>query len=132
FKNHPQVKGLRVTVPHTELDYALADAADTTAQAVQAASNIIFTAERKMIALNYDVLGIVNDIKNNYKIDFAGHYVHVVGAGGAAKAFVAAVLKESPLSLSITNRTLAKANAIEELFKVDTEIKIIDFDNISD
>lgn len=132
FKTNPQVKGLSVTMPHKERVYALADDADTTAKAVQAASNIIFTAERKMIALNYDGLGIVNDIKNNYKIDFAGKKVLVVGAGGAAKAVVAAVLKESPLSLSITNRTLAKAKAIEELFKVDTEIKIIDFDNISD
>lgn len=72
FKANPQVRGLSVTVPHKERVYALADDADTTAKAVQAASNVIFTAERKMIALNYDGLGIVNDIKNNYKIDFAG------------------------------------------------------------
>ncbi|OEZ33417.1 shikimate dehydrogenase [Francisella endosymbiont of Amblyomma maculatum] len=132
FRDNPQVKGLSVTVSHKERVFALADDADTTARAVKAASNVIFTAERKMIALNYDGLGIVNDIKNNYKIDFVGKKVLVVGAGGAAKAVVAAVIKESPLSLSITNRTQAKSEAIKDLFKADAEIKIIDFNNVSD
>ncbi|MDE5041579.1 shikimate dehydrogenase, partial [Francisella tularensis subsp. holarctica] len=75
---------------------------------------------------------IVNDIKNNYKIDFDGKKVLVFGSLGEAKAVVAAVLKESPLSLSITHRTLAEAKAVAELCKGDTEITIIVCDNMSD
>ena len=132
FRDNTQIKGLSITVPHKERVYALSDDADITARTVQAASNVIFTAERKMIALNYDGLGIVNDIKNNYNVDLAGKKVLVIGAGGAAKAVVAAALKESPLSLSITNRTQAKAEAIKKLFKAYAQIKIINFHNISD
>lgn len=132
FRDNSQIKGLSVTVPHKEKVYDLADDADDTAKAVKAASNIVFTEDRKMIALNYDGLGIVNDIKNNYKIDFRDKKVLVVGAGGAAKAVVAAIIKESPLSVSITNRTKAKADVIKDLFKSEAKINVIDFDDIKE
>ncbi|GAB4223274.1 MAG: shikimate dehydrogenase [Francisella sp.] len=132
FKNNHLVKGLSITVPHKERVYELSDDADSTAKAVKSASNVIFTPERKMIALNFDGLGIVNDIKNNYKIYFDNKKVLVVGAGGAAKAVIAAIIKEHPLSLSITNRTLSKANKVKEIFKNNHQIKVIDFNNINE
>ncbi|WP_150463395.1 shikimate dehydrogenase family protein [Francisella sp. XLW-1] len=132
FRDNSQIKGLSVTVPHKEKVYDLADDADDTAKAVKAASNVVFTKDRKMIALNYDGLGIVNDIKNNYKIGFVGKKVLVVGAGGAAKAVIAAVIKEFPLSVSITNRTKVKADAVKGLFGLDDKIDVIDFDDIKE
>lgn len=131
FKNNSQIKGLSVTVPHKEKVFELSDESDTTAKAVGAASNVIFTSERKMIALNYDGLGIVNDIKNNYKIELENKKILVVGAGGAAKAVVAAIIKESPGSLTITNRTRQKAEAIADLFSSDFTIGVEDFSSIS-
>ncbi|MED7819164.1 MULTISPECIES: shikimate dehydrogenase [unclassified Francisella] len=131
FKNNTEVKGLSVTIPHKERVFALADDSDTTAKAVGAASNVIFTPERKMIALNYDGLGIVNDIKNNYKVELKQKKVLVVGAGGAAKAVVAAIIKESPKSIAIANRTMQKAQAIANLFVSEFAIDIEDFTNIS-
>lgn len=131
FKDNNQIKGLSVTVPHKEKVFDLADGSDAIAKKVGAASNVIFTPERKMIALNYDGLGIVNDIKNNYKVEFKDKRILVVGAGGAAKAVVAAIIKESPASLTITNRTRQKAQAIADLFKLDFSINIEDFSDIS-
>lgn len=131
FKNDHQVKGLSVTVPHKERVYALADDADDIAKIVKAASNVIFTEGRKMIALNYDGLGIVNDIKNNYKVDFEDKKVLVVGAGGAAKAVVAAMIKEFPKSISIANRTKQKAVAIQEQFLNSYDISIEEFTDIN-
>lgn len=116
FKSNPQIKGLSVTVPHKERVFALCDSASDIAKDVEAASNVEFTSERKMIALNYDGLGIVNDIKNNHAIKFKDKRVLVVGAGGAAKAIVAAIIAENPTSITITNRTQAKAESIKELF----------------
>ena len=130
FKNNNQIKGLSVTVPHKEKVFDLADDSDATVKAVGAASNVIFTPERKMVALNYDGLGIVNDIKNNYKVEFKDKKILVVGAGGAAKAVVAAIIKELPASLTITNRTRQKAQAIVDLFKSDFPINIEDLSGI--
>ncbi|KEI35070.1 shikimate 5-dehydrogenase I alpha [Francisella sp. W12-1067] len=131
FKANPQIKGLSVTVPHKERVFELCDDAGDIAKDVKAASNVIFTPDRKMIALNYDGLGIVNDIKNNHKVGFQNKDVLVVGAGGAAKAVVAAIIKEKPKSLTITNRTKEKALVIKSLFKYKCDIEIEDFENIS-
>ncbi|BCD91949.1 shikimate dehydrogenase (NADP(+)) [Francisella halioticida] len=130
FRSNTQIKGLSVTVPHKDKVFGLADDSDATAKAVGAASNVIFTSERKMIALNYDGLGIVNDIKNNFKVEFKNKKILVVGAGGAAKAVVAAIVKESPDSITITNRTKQKAQFIANLFKSDFSINVEDFTDI--
>jgi shikimate dehydrogenase len=105
--------------------------ADETAYAVKAASNVVFTKDRRMIALNYDGLGIVNDIKNNHNITITNKNVLVVGAGGAAKAVVAAVIKENPKSITVTNRTYEKAIAIQDMFKCDFDIQVEDFNKIT-
>lgn len=131
FKANSQIKGLSVTVPHKERVFELADDADDIAQDVKAASNVIFTKDRKMIALNYDGLGIVNDIKNNHKKSFKGKKVLVIGAGGAAKAVIAAIIKEDPSLLSIANRTKNKAFDIQKLFKNKFNIDVQDYKNIN-
>jgi len=130
FRANPQIKGLSVTVPHKERLYELCDDASDIAKDVEAASNVVFTPERKMIALNYDGLGIVNDIKYNHASKFKNKRVLVVGAGGAAKAVVAAVIAENPASITIANRTKAKAESIKELFAYKYSIAIEDFENI--
>jgi len=130
FKSDTQVKGLSVTVPHKEKVFALADGADDIAKAVKAASNVIFTDDRKMIALNYDGLGIVNDIKNNHKISFENKKVLIVGAGGAAKAVIAAVIRENLKSITITNRTRQKVERIQEQFLDSCRIQVECFEDI--
>ena len=130
FKANPQIKGLSVTVPHKERIFKLCDDATEIAKDVKAASNVIFTPERKMIALNYDGLGIVNDIKYNHATELNDKRILVVGAGGAAKAVVAAVIAEKPSSIAIANRTKAKAQAIKELFAYKYNIAIEDFESI--
>ncbi len=85
FKANPQIKGLSVTVPHKERVYELCDDASDITKDVKAASNVIFTPERKMIALNYDGLGIVNDIKYNHSTEIKDKRVLVIGAGERQK-----------------------------------------------
>ena len=130
IKTNPQIKGLSITVPHKERVFELCDDASDIAKDVRAASNVAFTSERKMIALNYDGLGIVNDIKHNHSTEFKDKRILVVGAGGAAKAVVAAVIAENPASITIANRTKAKAQSIKELFAYKYNIAIDDFENI--
>jgi shikimate dehydrogenase len=130
FKADSNIKGLSVTVPHKESVYAMCDSADDTAKAVGAASNVIFTADRQMIALNYDGFGIVNDIKNNHHVDFIGKKVLIIGAGGASKAVVAAIINENPQSITIINRTKSKAVDIQNLFIDKYSIELEDYESI--
>ena len=131
FKSNPNVKGLSVTVPYKEKVFAMCDNSDEFAKDIKAASNIIFTEDRQMIALNYDGLGIVNDIKNNHKVFIKNKNVLVIGAGGAAKAVVAAIIAEKPESITIANRTKSKAEEIKELFAYKYSINVTDFENIT-
>ena len=130
FRVNHQIKGLSVTVPHKERVFELCDEASDIAKDVKAASNVVFTSDRKMIALNYDGLGIVNDIKHNYATEFKNKRILIVGAGGAAKAVIAAVIAENPASITIANRTKAKAQAIKESFAYKYNLTIDDFENI--
>ena len=130
LRKNPNVKGLSVTVPHKETMYELCDENDELANDIKAVSNVIFTEDRKIYGLNLDGLGIVNDIKNNQNIVIENKNILVIGAGGASKAVVGAIIDENPQSITVTNRTLSKAKDIQKLFSYKANIKIEDFENI--
>lgn len=131
FKSNSAIKGLSVTVPHKETVFDLCDGADDTAKDVRAASNVIFTDDRKMIALNYDGLGIINDIKKNHHIEIQDKSVLVIGAGGAAKSVIASIIKENPKSITVANRTYSKAILVKELFTNKFNIELELYTNIT-
>ncbi len=61
---------------------------------------------------NTDGIGLTRDITQNLGIALKGSRILLIGAGGAAYGVAGALLDESPASLTITNRTYAKAQAL--------------------
>ncbi|MFK5996920.1 MAG: shikimate dehydrogenase [Rhodobacterales bacterium] len=109
-------RGCNVTLPHKATALALADTVADRAQAIGAANTLVFKGG-KIIADNTDGIGFINNLKQGAPDWVAGNGpALVLGAGGAARAVVYALLHEGAPSVIIANRTGAKAQSLADFF----------------
>ena len=108
-------RGLNVTLPFKEQAHRLATVRSERAAAAQAVNTLRFDAGA-IYGDNTDGVGLVRDIRDNLGFALAGRRVLLLGAGGAARGVVAPLLGERPQSLTLANRTLERALALERFF----------------
>jgi shikimate dehydrogenase len=108
-------RGLNVTVPFKLEAHALASALSPRAAAAGAVNTLRFDAAG-LYGDNTDGFGLVRDIEVNLATPFKGARVLLLGAGGAARGVVLPMLERAPHTLTIVNRTAAKAHALVEQF----------------
>jgi shikimate dehydrogenase len=102
--------GANVTVPHKGAALALADELSETAREIGAANTLVF-ADGEIRAENTDAKGLLNALPASP----SGKRALVLGAGGAARAVVWALLREGA-EVDVWNRTeLRSRNLCEEL-----------------
>jgi len=102
--------GANVTVPHKAAALTVADELSETAREIGAANTLVF-AEGEIRAENTDAEGLLNALP----AATAGRETLVLGAGGAARAVVWALLREGA-RVAVWNRTeLRSRNLCEEL-----------------
>ena len=102
--------GANVTVPHKGAAMALADESSETAREIGAANTLSF-ADGEIRADNTDASGLLNALPTSP----AGTRALVLGAGGAARAVVWALVREGA-TVEVWNRTaLRSRNLCEEL-----------------
>jgi shikimate dehydrogenase len=102
--------GWNVTAPYKARALASADEASADARIVGAA-NVISFRDGDAYAANTDVGGVIS-LLNSCKIDPAGQVVTLLGAGGAARAAVVALVKMGAKRITIANRTIERAHAL--------------------
>ena len=104
-------RGCNVTVP---FKLEAAQCATTRSERVQlaAAANTLVFHDGAIHADNTDGLGLVADIQRNAGVPLAGRDVLLVGAGGAAAGVLGPLLHEAPRSVTVVNRTAARAQAL--------------------
>jgi len=113
-------RGVNVTIPHKEAALALADRATEAAQAIGAANMIRFDAAGEIIADNTDGFGFLENLRAGAP-DWnpgAGPAL-VLGAGGAARAVIHALLGAGVPGIRLANRTREKAEALAASFGAD-------------
>ncbi|PWJ21753.1 shikimate dehydrogenase [Jannaschia seohaensis] len=108
-------RGINVTIPHKEAVFALADETTARARAVGAANTLTFQ-EGRILADNTDGYGFTANLAQG-----AGHRdvrapAFVLGAGGAARGVIAALLDEGAAHVTLTNRSADRAEALAALF----------------
>ncbi len=108
-------RGANVTVPFKQVAWQLADRATPRAQLAQAANTLSFTPDG-ILADNTDGGGLINDLQRNLGYRLAGKRLLLMGAGGAARGVIAALLAENPLYLIIANRTVERALELRRQF----------------
>jgi shikimate dehydrogenase len=100
-------RGVNVTIPHKEAALALADTASETARAIGAANTLTFEPGGAIAADNTDAPGLLAALPEGW--DPAGRSALVLGAGGAARAAVYALLQAGAGDVAVWNRTPERA-----------------------
>ncbi len=100
--------GLNVTVPHKETILHLADIVTDRAALIGAANTLIFRKDGRIHADNTDGSGFIANLRQNAPnwVPQAGPAV-VFGAGGAARAVIAALIEVGVPEIRLANRTRA-------------------------
>lgn len=107
------IRGLNVTIPFKEMALSIADIVSPRAEKAAAANLLTFEADGRVAADNTDGLGLLGALAAQAPgFDPAAGPVVVLGAGGAARGAVAALLTAGAPQVRIVNRTLAKAEAV--------------------
>lgn len=105
------LRGLNVTAPFKEQALALADDASPMARACGSANLLVFSQGR-LSADSTDGFGLMSALTEQAPaLTLTGAPVVVLGAGGAARAAVAA-LRAAGAEVSVLNRTRARAEAL--------------------
>lgn len=109
--------GVNVTIPHKETLLALADRVTERAARIGAANTVTFLPDGGIEADNTDGLGFIANLQQTAPgWRPASGPAAVFGAGGAARAVVAALLDAGVPELRIANRSLARAQALQQDF----------------
>ena len=114
-------RGLNVTVPFKLEAFAVAGKASARAEAAGACNTLKRDGEG-WYADNTDGAGLVRDLTANLGVSLRGRDVLVLGAGGAARGILLPLLRERPRSVTIANRTAAKADALAARFSAQGPI----------
>jgi shikimate dehydrogenase len=108
-------RGMNVTVPFKLDAHAFANTLSPRAAAAGAVNTLRFDANG-VYGDNTDGFGLVRDIEVNLGVPLKGARILLLGAGGAARGVVLPMLDRGPHTLTIVNRTAAKAEALVEQF----------------
>ncbi len=116
-------KGVNVTIPHKEAMLDIADVISDRAALIGAANTMTFQSDGKLHADNTDGIGFISNLKQNAPDwDPSSGPALVLGAGGAARAIVAALLHERVPKIYLANRTRARADALKAHFGAKVEV----------
>lgn len=106
-----QIAGLNVTIPHKLNVMNYVDEIDADAKELGAVNTIV-NDNGRLIGFNTDGIGYVRSLKEEAIASLQNKEIVVIGAGGAARGIVHALLKEQPASITVVNRTLDRAEQL--------------------
>lgn len=109
-------RSLNVTAPFKLQAFDLATERLERAELAGATNALKFEGNR-IIADNFNGLGLVGDIERNLGVALAGRRVLMLGAGGAARGALLPFLARKPAQLVLANRTVEKAAELAGQFE---------------
>lgn len=108
-------KGLNITVPFKEDAWGLVDTRTVRAEKAGAVNTIWFTEDGVCHGDTTDGTGLVRDLLR-YNIELKNKRLLVLGAGGAVRGVLDALLGEEPDQVLLVNRTLTRAQKLAQIF----------------
>jgi shikimate dehydrogenase len=120
--------GLNVTLPHKQAAFDLARKKSRQTDLAKAANTLWMNSDGDLQAENTDGAGLVNDLQKNNQFSIADKHILLLGAGGAARGALAALVAENPASILVLNRTLARAEALQSDFASTFELQTAAYD----
>ena len=123
-------KGLNVTVPFKEDAWKSATSRSERAQRAGAVNTLMLQADGSLFGDTTDGVGLVRDLMHNHGVQIKEKDILLIGAGGAVRGVLQALLEQQPASLLIANRTKHKAVQLAEDFSDLGKIKGCGLDEI--
>ena len=108
--------GCNVTVPFKEKAFALCDALTSTAKTAGAVNTLYRDESNTLWGHNSDGAGLVNDLCKNHNVAIENSKILIVGAGGATRGILEPLISKAPASITVANRTIAKADRLADEF----------------
>ncbi|UZE96123.1 shikimate dehydrogenase [Alkalimarinus alittae] len=124
-------KGLNITVPFKEQAWSLSSQLSDRARLAGAVNTLYQNENGDICGENTDGIGLVRDLTVNHNVSLADKRILVLGAGGAVRGVLLPILEEKPASVTIANRTVAKAEQLAALFSGRGELIACGFDELS-
>lgn len=107
--------GGNVTIPHKEAAFAAVSRHDAAAAAIGAV-NTLWCEDGKLVGGNTDAYGFAANLDDQTPGWRDGHRALVIGAGGASRAILFALLEAGFGRVDLANRTDARAEALADRF----------------
>ena len=105
-----EILGFNATVPHKEAVMAAMDEVSAEAQRAGAVNTVV-NEDGRLFGQNTDGTGFVRALREEAGFSFEGSRVLIIGAGGAARGVVMALVGERVEDITIANRTLGEGAA---------------------
>jgi shikimate dehydrogenase len=105
-------RGVNITVPHKEAALAQCDLVDPQARRIGAVNTVVVDEGGRLIGSNTDAFGFIESIRRPAQWNAASGLAVVLGAGGAARAIVVALIDAGVPALRIANRTRGRAESL--------------------
>ena len=124
-------RGLNVTLPHKFAALELAHRLTPRAREAGVVNTLAWQADGSVLGDNTDGAGLVRDLTANLGIPPEGRRVLLVGAGGAARGALPALLGAGAAAVVIANRTPARAAALAADFAAGGPVEARAFDELA-
>jgi shikimate dehydrogenase len=111
----PDRMGMNVTIPHKQAVIPLLDRVDVTAQAIGAVNTVAKVAGA-LVGYNTDCTGFLRALRQDGGFEPAGRRALVLGAGGAARAVLYALIDAGAARVGVAARRRDQAAAAIEYF----------------
>lgn len=123
-------KGANITLPFKHEAYKLSNKHSREAKEAQAGSALQFLDDGAIYSVNYDGLGLVQDLTYNHNITLAQKSILILGAGGATQGILGSLINTAPAQIVIANRTVSKARKLASYFHLRGELLGIGYDDL--
>jgi len=117
-------KGLNVTLPYKQTVIPLLDRLSEEAALSQSVNTVYLDDKHNLVGATTDGQGLLLDLElQGFQVK--GKKILLIGAGGASASILAALLKAGA-SISLYNRTLSKAEKLQQDFATIGEVELFD------
>lgn len=110
-------RGINCTIPHKIAAFEIADTVTDAAKAIGAVNTLTFDPDGQIQADNTDWIGFIGNVRQSCpEWQAASGPALMLGAGGAARAGIHALLDAGCTEIRLTNRTREKAEELADVF----------------
>jgi len=124
-------RGVNVTIPYKTTILSLADTITDRAAVIGSANTLYFNSDGKITADNTDGYGFIENIKDHQpNWNAASGPALVLGAGGASRAVLSALIEAGAPEIYLSNRTRARADQLKT--DLGARIQVLDWSKASE